>query len=56
MLLWRHVVNGLNLYQILQVPEAASSEAITTVYRGLCKRSHPDVYPDQELATVRMQE
>ena len=49
-------MNGLNLYQILQVPEAASSEAITTVYRGLCKRYHPDVYPDQELATVRMQE
>lgn len=48
-----------NPYRILGVAENASDEQIKEVYRGLCKKYHPDLRPDgvsQEEAEKKMAE
>ena len=44
-----------NLYQVLQVDPAADADIISTVYRRLALRYHPDRDPSQE-AQTRMRE
>src|SRR5690242_12128948 len=44
-----------NWYQVLQLDPAADSDIISTVYRRLALRYHPDRDPSQE-AQVRMRE
>ncbi len=41
-------------YDVLEVAPTASPETIAAAYRSLCKRFHPDVYPDRAAAETRM--
>ncbi len=45
-----------NLYAILGVEAAASTEEIRAAYRSLAKRFHPDHNPNDQAAAQRMQE